>query len=44
MGKPEKNGETASPQNEASKLLEQALLQMDGIISISGKYSVFLIK
>lgn len=36
MGKAEKNSEGMpgiSPQTEASKLLEQALLQMDGIIS-----------
>lgn len=36
MGKAEKNTEGVpgiSPQTEASKLLEQALLQMDGIIS-----------
>lgn len=36
MGKPEQNNEGVpgiSPQTEASKLLEQALLQMDGIIS-----------
>lgn len=36
MGKAEQNAENVpgiSPQNEASKLLEQALMQMDGIIS-----------
>nr|CAH7752977.1 unnamed protein product [Callosobruchus chinensis] len=36
MGKTEKSGDNVpgmSPQTEASKLLEQALMQMDGIIS-----------
>ncbi|XP_050300676.1 uncharacterized protein LOC126739164 [Anthonomus grandis grandis] len=39
MGKPDQIGENMpglSPQTEASKLLEQALMQMDGIISGSG--------
>lgn len=35
MGKADKTNDVPgiSPQNEASKLLEQALIQMDGIIS-----------
>lgn len=35
MGKADKSNDLPgiSPQNEASKLLEQALIQMDGIIS-----------
>ncbi|XP_066147703.1 uncharacterized protein [Euwallacea fornicatus] len=39
MGKSDQTGENMpglSPQTEASKLLEQALMQMDGIISGSG--------
>lgn len=43
MGKSDKMSDNVpgiSPQTEASKLLEQALMQMDGIIS--GKVSIFI--